>query len=130
MKLGIVGSRRRNTSEDFNKVLNVVIVYIKVFGRENVILVSGGCKKGADSFVGTLVRDLNLPESIIHKPNVSENAYVGKKAYAIACFNRNSLIARDSDHLIAVVAEDRKGGTEDTIKKFKKFHPEGKLILL
>jgi len=32
----------------------------------------------------------------------------------------NTYIARDSDILIACVSKDRKGGTEDTIKKYLK----------
>ena len=45
-------------------------------------------------------------------------------SYAKANYERNTLIARDSDVLIAVVAPDRKGGTEDTIKKWNRFHKE------
>ena len=48
----------------------------------------------------------------IHNPKWDE---LGK----VAGFYRNTFIARDSDILIALVAEDRKGGTEDTLKKHK-----------
>jgi len=37
-----------------------------------------------------------------------------------AGFIRNTYIARDSDVLIACVADDRIGGTEDTIRKYLK----------
>jgi len=43
-----------------------------------------------------------------------------RAAWAIINYARNKLIARDADILIAVVAADRKGGTEDTIKHFRK----------
>ena len=49
---------------------------------------------------------------IIHYPDWNTH---GKSAG----FIRNTLIAEDCDVLIACVAEDRKGGTEDTIKKVK-----------
>ena len=39
-----------------------------------------------------------------------------------AGFTRNTDIARDADVLIACVAKDRTGGTEDTIRKWRKFH--------
>ena len=51
-------------------------------------------------------------------------------AYAEINYARNTLIARDADDLIAVVAEDRKGGTEDTIKKFLKKSSEDNLHLV
>ena len=51
-------------------------------------------------------------------------------AYAEINYARNTLIARDADELIAVVAEDRKGGTEDTIKKFLKKTTENHLHLV
>jgi len=41
-------------------------------------------------------------------------------AYAKANYERNTLVAGDSDVLISCVAPDRTGGTEDTIKKFIK----------
>ena len=47
-------------------------------------------------------------------------------------YARNDLIVKDSDILIAQVAEDRKGGTENTIKYFIKKYKKGEenLILL
>ncbi len=61
-----------------------------------------------------------------------------RAAYAVINYARNKLIARDADVLIACVAEDRKGGTEDTIKHFckklgkseKQLIAEGKLVLV
>ncbi len=41
-----------------------------------------------------------------------------------------SIIKINSDILIACVAKDRTGGTEDTIKKFKKFYPQRQIILV
>lgn len=74
------------------------------------VLVSGGCPKGADNFAEVLanVRGLTIT---IHKPDWNGTA---KKA---AGFVRNTLIAKQCDVLIALVASDRKGGTEDTVKK-------------
>jgi hypothetical protein len=44
-----------------------------------------------------------------------------------AGFVRNALIAADADVLIAVVAADRTGGTEDTVRKAEKL---GKRVIL
>lgn len=44
-----------------------------------------------------------------------------------AGFIRNGNIADKSDILIAIVAKDRKGGTEDTIRKAKKI---GKKVII
>ena len=40
--------------------------------------------------------------------------------YVKANFDRNTLIAKDSDVLIACVNLQKDGGTEDTIKKYLK----------
>jgi hypothetical protein len=45
-------------------------------------------------------------------------------------YERNTLIARDArDYLIACVSTDRTGGTEDTIKKWIKFHRKEPIIV-
>jgi hypothetical protein len=119
-KIGIVGSRRRNERKDFELVKDVLLSLIEQY--KEVILVSGGCPKGADSFVPELTTLFHLSKPIIFYPNWSKGRFAG--------LERNTDIAKESDILVAVVASDRKGGTEDTIKKFKKFHPEGKIILL
>jgi hypothetical protein len=119
-KIGVVGSRRRNTPLDYLLVKEKIESLIKEY--KEIILVSGGCPKGADSFVVPLSKDFNLPVPTIFYPDWSKGRFAG--------LERNTLIAQESDILIAVVASDRTGGTEDTIKKFLKFHPEGKLTLL
>ena len=78
--------------------------------------------KSGDRFAELIADAYNVPITI-HKADWKKN---GRGAG----FVRNTDIARDSDVLIACIAEDRKGGTEDTIKKFKKFHPDGKVVLV
>lgn len=127
VKIGIVGSRRRNTIQDYmlvKKALLKEINLIAYWRHHYLVLVSGGCRKGADSFVDRLLVDLH----IANDPSIhyAEWQKYGDKAG----FVRNTAIAQESDILIACPADDRKGGTEDTIKKFQKFHPDGKLILV
>lgn len=114
--IGIVGSRRRNTPADYN-------LCVKTFEgiyQHGDKLVSGGCPKGADRFAEMIAKGKGLTITI-HYPDWEGPA--GKAAG----FVRNSRIAEDCDILIAVVASDRTGGTEDTIKKTKKL---GKKIIL
>jgi hypothetical protein len=130
--IGIVGSRRRDTRQDFEAV---EAAFRKAYEPGDRI-VSGGCHRGGDRFAEIIALQLAKPghwtlgelfhlsayrrhwfikESgapiILHLPNWDEDGRA-------AAFVRNGLIARDADVLIACVAADRKGGTEDTIRKF------------
>lgn len=103
--IGIVGSRRRDSDEDFRKCLRA---YESVF-REGDSIVSGGCPKGGDRFAEIIARSRGLTITIHH----ADWDKFGKRAG----FVRNSKIAEDCKVLIALVAEDRTGGTEDTVAK-------------
>lgn len=106
--IGIVGSRRRDTDEDFRLCL---AAFKKVY-KPGDRLVSGGCEKGGDRFAEIIAKAFGLTITI-HYPDWRG---LGK----FAGFQRNTDIANDADVLIAVVAADRRGGTEDTVKKFEK----------
>lgn len=113
MNIGIIGSRRRDGVADAEATANAVFGIIKRAGREvDFTIVSGGCPKGGDRFAEDIAKQMSIP-IIIHQPQWHR---YGRGAG----FVRNTYIADDSDVLIACVAEDRKGGTEDTIKKFLK----------
>ena len=106
--IGIVGSRRRNSQTDYALVYNTF---------ENLYepgdhIVSGGCPQGGDAFAERIAKQRQIP-IIIHYAQWDR---LGRSAG----FARNGDIARDADVLIACVAEDRTGGTEDTIKKYLK----------
>lgn len=116
--IGIVGSRSRDTGHDFVKVLRC---FLKVYERGDEI-VSGGCPKGADNFAERIAKYKQIPIKIYY----AEWDLLGKKAG----FVRNTPIALDATVLIACVASDRTGGTEDTIKKFQKAHPTNQLIIV
>lgn len=104
--IGIVGSRRRNSANDH---VLCMVAYTKLYSEGDWI-VSGGCPNGADSFAESIAK-VNGVSIIIHYPNQRRDGMPG------CYFARNTLIARDCDILIALVAKDRKGGTEDTVKK-------------
>lgn len=135
--IGIIGTRRRDGEDDCLKVWkafrNIYVV--------SDLICSGLCLEGGDRFAVLIADRIKLPEDkrIWHPPDwenldvpgarVRRNKY-GKLYNANAGFIRNDLIARDSDVLIACVASDRKGGTEDTIKKFLKSKSIENLILV
>jgi len=103
--IGIIGSRRRDTAEDLRYCRDIFLRHF-VDGDE---IVSGGCPKGGDRFAEVIAKSLQIPIKIYY----AEWERLGRGAG----FDRNTLIARDSDLILAVVAPDRTGGTEDTIRK-------------
>lgn len=117
MIIGIVGSRRRDTDKDYDLVEKA---FLNLYKQSDSI-VSGGCYKGGDRFAEIIAKKYNIPIKIYP---ADWNEY-GKGAG----FIRNTYIARDSDVLIACVAKDRTGGTEDTIKKYLKLNKK-ELILV
>jgi hypothetical protein len=117
-KIGIIGTRRRSKLEDFVKVKKM---FINLY-EEGDWIVSGGGTKGGNYFALKLHKELFIP--YLEFPANWEK--YGKNAG----FVRNTSIAEYSDILIACVAEDRKGGTEDTIKKFLKLNNKKYLFLV
>ena len=119
-KIIIIGSRRRDSPKDFIKV---EACFLTIYKRGDMI-VSGGCKKGGDRFAEILIKKYNTRKKIFEakwREDGKYNRYAG--------FQRNTLVAKFGDEVIACVARDRTGGTEDTLKKFRAFHPEGKIHL-
>lgn len=102
--IGIVGTRRRDSDDDYRVCC---VAFDKIY-KPGDRLVSGGCSKGGDKFAEMLAKKMGLTITI-HYPNWGQGRFAG--------FARNTNIAEDADVLIAVVAEDRTGGTEDTVKK-------------
>jgi hypothetical protein len=106
--IGIVGTRSRNSMADYRMVAD----QFKAIYNDGDKIVSGGCSLGADRFAEQIARGWEVP-IMIH--------YAKWKKYGKpAGFIRNKDIAQDATVLIACVSKDRTGGTENTIKEFKK----------
>jgi len=125
IRIGIVGSRARNSREDKNIIKNLLIKKMKQGRRFHIV--SGGCPRGADRFAEECAKELGIPITIYYpdKSKLPDNPK--NYDWAKVFYERNTWIAEDCDVLLAMVHDDRKGGTEDTIKKAEKF---GKKIIL
>ena len=124
-KIGIIGSRRRNTIKD-KEIIEKQLLEImdkNKLNKNNTLLVSGGCPTGGDRFAEDLAKKYEL-QIKIYKPDYSNVKSTAKWEYVKALFDRNTLVANNSEYLIACVASDRKGGTEDTIKKYLKMNKD------
>ena len=117
-RIGIIGTRRRDNPEAYGKVREA---FLKVY-EDGDWIVSGGCSKGGDRFAQALAKKYGCPILIFY-PAWDK---VGKGAGLL----RNTDIAKYSDVLIACVAKDRLGGTEDTIKKFEALLKMESLVLV
>ncbi len=113
--IGIVGSRSRDSLQDFQKCMRA---FEKIYNDGDTV-VSGGCPKGGDRFAELIARNYQISITIHH----AHWEKYGKPAGPI----RNTLIARDCNVLIALPSEGREGGTEDTISKVEKL---GKKVIL
>ena len=105
MKYAIVGSRKRNDEE-------IIREFVRNLPCDSII-VSGGCR-GVDTWAIDEAEKCGL-ETIVFLPDLSgcKKRFEFAKAY----YSRNQQIAEFCDILVAFVSADRKGGTEDTIKK-------------
>ena len=139
--IGVVGSRRRDTKEDFELTKNKFFEIYKKYDR----ICSGLCPQGGDWFAVLIALGFDWIEDKKERERLNQRirndktiTYViepiwypadwknlGKAAGPI----RNTDIAKTSDELIACISPDRLGGTEDTIKKFEKIH-KGKVSIL
>ena len=106
--IGIIGTRRRDTIKEF-KLIHKTFFEIYTIGD---IICSGGCKQGGDRFAKLLHQKYDIP--YLEFPFIRK---LGKGGG----FVRNTDIAFWSNPIIATVSSDRKGGTEDTLKKHLKF---------
>jgi hypothetical protein len=105
MRIGIVGSRRRTDRQG-------VEACIAEIAPETVVVTGGAI--GPDRWAEQAARARGLGV-VIHKPDLEEarTRWQATKRY----YARNQAIVDDSDRIIAFVAPDRRGGTEDTIRR-------------
>jgi predicted Rossmann fold nucleotide-binding protein DprA/Smf involved in DNA uptake len=105
VRVGVVGSRRRTDRE-------VVETYIAQLAAGTVVITGGA--KGPDQWAEQAARTRGL-EVVVHEPDL-DGARTRWQA-AERFYARNQRIVDGSDLVIAFVAPDRTGGTEDTIRR-------------
>lgn len=115
-KIGIVGTRRRDSQEAYSKVEQK---FLEIY-EEGDWLVSGGCPKGGDRFAEIIAKKFGVP-IIIFYPDWKR---YGRGAGIV----RNTDIAKESDVIIACLARTP-GGADDTVEKFEQLK-EGKVSRL
>ena len=129
--IGIIGTRRRDTAS----VRRLIETELFKIYEDGDILCSGGCPKGGDRFAEEISKAKGIP-ILIYYPNYKKYGSPG------ALFSRNTQIAETSTYIIACVVNPeesielilnrKKGGTEDTLRKFSKFkeHNINRIIII
>ena len=125
MKIAIVGSWRY---ENKKKIKDFIFKLKKEYG-EDTIIVSGGCKQGADKYAKKYTLELGLqyeeypPFHEVHNLfcTLPESRY--SKPYSVKnFFARNKIIAGTSDYVVGFIPNGvEANGTMNTLQYAEKF---------
>lgn len=121
-----MGTRRRNSEEAYQKVREK---FFEIY-EEGDWICSGGCPKGGDRFAEKIAKEEGIPILTFYP------AY--KKYGRGAPIVRNTPVAETSDVILACVIKPeegidevldrKKGGTEDTLRKYEGYKEINGLI--
>ena len=125
MKVAIVGSRRY---ENKKKIKDFVFKLKEQYGTDTIV-VSGGCKQGADRYAKKYALELGLqyeeypPFHDVHNLYCTMPSSRYSRPYSIKNFHaRNKIIAGTSDFVVAFIPEGIiSDGTLSTLNYAKKF---------
>ena len=132
VRVGIVGSR---LYENKLKIKEFIFKLKQKFDGENkrVIVVSGGCKDGADKYAKKYALELDCKYLEFNPAHTQRNlysalhdAYYGKEYSTKYFFQRNKMLVSYVDYVIAFMTDDS-NGTLYTIKEAKK---KGKKVVI
>jgi len=124
MKVGIIGSRnyenKRKIKEFIFKLRNT---------HNNLLIISGGSKMGADKYAKKYALELECNYLEFNPAHTPKNLYSGlqesyyNKPYNVKnFFSRNTMLAKYCDVIVAFIPEeDLANGTTHTIVEAKKF---------
>ena len=124
MKVAIVGSRRY---ENKKKIKDFIFKLKQQYG-DDTIIVSGGCKTGADRYAKKYALELGLqyeeypPFHEVHNLHCAMPESRYGKPYSIKNYHaRNKIIAGTSDFIVAFISEGvQSDGTFSTLNYAKK----------
>jgi len=123
--LAVGGSRRRDTAADRDQVLLAVVDRVERARDRPVVLVSGGCAQGADRSAELVAAAMGLTMiRFLPEPAPKGSA---RWVHTALLHARNSRVVGLGHDLLAQVAADRTGGTEDAVRKA---HALGKTVTL
>ena len=125
MKVAIVGSRRY---ENRRKIKEFIFKLKEEYGTDTII-VSGGCKDGADKYAKKYALELGLQYEEYPPAHFPHNLYCGlpesrySKPFSVKNYHaRNKIIAGTSDYIVAFIPKgENSPGTMSTINYAKKF---------
>lgn len=109
-RIAIVGSRPFPDPQFNTRICLQVYAYVSNLPKDTVI-VSGGAG-GVDSYAAKAAKYYGLPEPIVHLPKWKNRDGSFNKA---AGFERNALIVRDADEVVAFW-DGKSKGTANTIR--------------
>lgn len=133
MKVGIVGSRRYTNK---TKIKDFIWMLKQKFG-DDLEIVSGGCRTGADIYAKKAAKDLEVkyvefpPQFEQHNIHCHLPAYMYGKGFHVGLyFARNKQIAEYSDIVVAFIPKgvDDSNGSMSTINYAKKFNKKATII--
>ena len=132
MKVAIVGSRRY---ENKKKIKDFVFKLKEQYGTDTII-VSGGCKTGADKYAKKYALELGLQYEEYPPFHEVHNLYCtmpssryGKDFNMKNFFARNKIIAGTSDFIVAFIPEGvESDGTFSTLNYAKKLNKKRIII--
>ena len=132
MKVAIVGSRRY---ENKKKIKDFIFKLKQQYG-EKTIIVSGGCKTGADKYAKKYALELGLMYEEYPPFHESYNLYCtmpesryGKDFNMKNFFARNKIIAGTSDFIVAFIPEGvEANGTKNVLEYAKKLNKKRIII--
>ncbi len=126
MKVAIIGAREYNNTR---KIKDILTSLKRKVGDE-LIIISGGAKDGADHHVKKYAIEFGLKYQEYNPAHTPRNlysampdSYYGKPYHVSQFHHRNMLIAKACDKMIALVpARSVANGTESAIKSVKKLN--------
>ena len=132
MKVAIIGSRRY---ENKKKIKDFIFKLKNEYGTDTII-VSGGCKQGADKYAKKYALELGLQYEEYPPFHEVHNLYCplpstryGKDYSMKYFFARNKIIAGTSDFIVGFIPEGVEGrGTLNTIDYAKKLNKKYVII--
>ena len=132
MRIAIIGSREYNNT----RKIKTLLADLQRKFKEELIIISGGCKEGADKHVKKFSIEFGITYIEYNPAHTPKNLYSAMsdhyydKPYHVSQFHhRNNLIAKNCDYMIALVPEGAKAsGTASAIKLAQKL--DKKVVIL